>query len=195
MRAAVFSVVCVVLAALGHVVAGGSGPAPWAVVAGGLGVLAVAAGMAGRERSAAVISVSLAGAQLVLHELFAFGSPAEEDISLVLHLHGESAGLGESLGMLIAHMTATLLTGLWLARGEAALWATLRRLGASPVVRRLRAAVVRRLRRALALLWEAEGGAARPAWAVLDGRSPAFAPAEALLRHSVIRRGPPLPAA
>ena len=64
---------------------------------------------------------ALVALQLALHELFALGGPA--GISLVPHSHGR--GFGESLGMLVAHLTATLITGWWLARGEAALWALL----------------------------------------------------------------------
>jgi hypothetical protein len=176
MRATAFSVVCVTLAVLGHVAAGGSGPAAWAVGAGGSAVMAVTMLLAGRERSTATISIGLSALQLVLHELFAFGGPA--GISLVPHSHGK--GLGESLGMLVAHLTATLITGWWLARGEAALWALLRsarhRLGAMFRLLRAPQAVV-------SLPYSTSpSGTPLPARAVL-------------LRHSVSRRGPPLPAA
>ncbi|WP_285777068.1 MFS transporter [Microtetraspora sp. NBRC 13810] len=178
-RSAAFSVVCVALAALGHGLAGGTGPAAWAVAAGGTVVMLLATATAGRERSAAVISVGLIATQLFLHELFALdGSTA----SLSTHLHGGGSGLGESVGMLAAHLTATLITGWWLARGEAALWSLLRRLG-SAVTRRL-GALLRRT-----------GSAPRPLPPVpAAGRRPAASPA-AVLRHTVIRRGPPLPAA
>ncbi|MEV7006773.1 MFS transporter [Streptosporangium sp. NPDC051022] len=172
-RTAAFSAVCVALAAFGHLAAGGSGPAPWAVTAGGVAVMAVTAALAGRERSTAVISTGLSAMQLFLHELFAFGDPA--GISLTMHAHGK--GLSESLGMLIAHLTATLITGWWLARGEAALWTLLRAAG-----RRLGAML-----RLLPLPAIPSAPRAVPAAAVV-------APARGLLRHSVSRRGPPLPA-
>jgi hypothetical protein len=175
MRAAAFSVVCVTLAVLGHVAAGGSGPAAWAVASGGSAVMAVTVLLAGRERSTATISIGLSALQLVLHELFAFGGPA--GISLVPHSHGK--GLGESLGMLIAHLTATLITGWWLARGEASLWALLRSA-------RHRLGVMFRLL-----------GPPRVAVALPRAEPPSVTPIPArtvLLRHSVSRRGPPLPA-
>ncbi len=173
LRTVAFSAVCVTLAALGHLAAGGSGPERWAVVAGGAAVMAVTAALAGRERSTTVISVGLSAMQLFLHELFAFDDPA--GISLTVHTHGQ--GLGENLGMLVAHLTATLITGWWLARGEAALWALLHAAG-------------QRLGALLRLL---------PRPAVPTPPRPVFpavaaAPGRKLLRHTVSRRGPPLPA-
>lgn len=173
-RTAAFSAVCVTLAALGHLAAGGSGPEPWAVAAGGATVMAVVAALAGRERSATTIGVTLSGLQLFLHELFAFDDPS--GISLAIHAHG--GRLGENLGMIIAHLTATLITGWWLSRGEAALWALLRATG-------------QRLGAALRLL-PLPSIPTPPRTA-----PPAVAPAPAvgrLLRHTVSRRGPPLPA-
>ena len=35
--------------------------------------------------------------------------------------HPRCRGLGEGVGMLLTHLTATLITGWWLARGETAL--------------------------------------------------------------------------
>ncbi|WP_345005651.1 MFS transporter [Streptosporangium album] len=174
-RAAAFSAVCVMLAALGHLAAGGSGPAPWAMVAGTTAVTALAALLAGRERSTTTISVGLAAMQLFLHELFAYGDPS--GTSLTAHPHGQ--GLGEGLGMLVAHLTATLITGWWLARGEAALWTLLRAAG-------------RRLGAVLLLLFLPTTPAALPRVAF-----PAVVPVptRGVLRHTVSRRGPPLPAA
>ncbi|MFJ2033804.1 MFS transporter [Streptosporangium sp. NPDC087985] len=173
-RAAAFSAVCVVLAALGHVAAGGSGPAPWAITTGTAVVTALATLLAGRERSTTTINVSLAALQLFLHELFAYGDPS--GISLTTHPHGQ--GLSEGLGMLIAHLTVALVTGWWLARGEAALWALLRSAG-------------RRLGRMLRLL-PAPATPGPRMGAVFPPVAPA--PARGVLRHTVSRRGPPLPA-
>jgi hypothetical protein len=173
MRAATFSAVCLALAVLGHVAAGGSWPRPWVVAAAGAAVMATAALLAGRERSAVTISAGLATLQLSLHEVLALGGAAG-----VPPPHPHVRGLGESLGMLVAHLTATLITGWWLARGESALWALLRSVG-------------RRLAAVFPLL--------RAPAAVVTPPSPAYAPvtpvpACAVLRHSVSRRGPPLPA-
>ncbi|MBB2910219.1 hypothetical protein FHS43_001482 [Streptosporangium becharense] len=169
-RAAVFSAVCVALAVLGHTAAGGSGPVPWAVAIGGSAVAAAAVLLAGRERSTATISTGLSALQLLLHELFALGDPA--GTSLAPHPHVK--GLGESVGMLAAHLTATLITGWWLSRGEDALWSLLRSAG----------------RRLLAVLSPPRPPSA-PAPSVLRPAS-APLPAGTVLRHSVSRRGPPL---
>ncbi|WP_068928708.1 MFS transporter [Planobispora rosea] len=175
MRSAAFSAVCVTLAVLGHRAAGGAGPEPWAVAAGTAAVAATAAALAGRERSATTVGITLAGLQLLLHELFAPGGPS----AIIPHGHGQGQGLGESLGMILAHLTATLMTGWWLARGESALWTLLRTAGT-----RLGAAF-----RLLAV--PAAPLAPRP----LPLPRAAAVPARRLLLHAVGRRGPPLPAA
>ncbi|MGN9839808.1 MFS transporter [Nonomuraea sp. H19] len=169
-RTAAFSAVCVTLAALSHVLGGGSAPAPWAA---GLGLAAVAGfglALCGRERSTATINVVLAGAQLGLHELFAV-----DDTTAYVSVHGHGGGLAINAGMLLAHLTATLITGLWLARGEAALWSLLRRLG-----------------RRLVLLRPVAVPAVRPSVPVVFTGFVPFRPG--ILRHCVARRGPPLPA-
>ncbi|MFF6907568.1 hypothetical protein ACFY9Q_16650 [Streptomyces sp. NPDC012389] len=74
MRAAVFTAVCVVLSAAGHAFAAGAPVPAWTLLAGFLGVLAVASALAGRERSLPSIAGALAGGQVALHVLFAYGS-------------------------------------------------------------------------------------------------------------------------
>ncbi|MFF2716464.1 hypothetical protein [Streptomyces sp. NPDC058011] len=74
MRAAVFTAVCVVLSAAGHGFAAGAPVPAWTLLAGFLGVLSVASVLAGRERSLPSIAGALAGGQLALHVLFAYGS-------------------------------------------------------------------------------------------------------------------------
>ncbi|TVL92316.1 hypothetical protein [Streptomyces sp. SAJ15] len=70
LRAAVFTAVCVVLSAGGHALAS-CAPVPlWALGVGGLAVFAVAAPLAGRERSLPGIAVALGIGQLLLHGLF-----------------------------------------------------------------------------------------------------------------------------
>ncbi|MCK2215983.1 MFS transporter [Actinomadura sp. ATCC 31491] len=161
------------LAALAHVLGGGSGPA---AATAGLG-LAAAAGLglalSGRERSAPAVNVALVVAQLGLHELFA-GDDASGTTAYV-PVHGHGQGLAVNAGMLAAHLTATLITGLWLARGEAALWALLRRAG-----------------RRLTLLRPVAAPAVPPRPRP-SGRTRAV-PLQPVLRHCLARRGPPLPA-
>ncbi|WP_436757718.1 MFS transporter [Streptosporangium sp. V21-05] len=174
-RAATFSAVCLALAVLGHVAAGGSWPRPWVVGAAGAAVVVMAVLLAGRERSMVTINAGLAALQLALHELLALGGAAG-----VPPPHPHVRGLGENLGMLVAHLTATLITGWWLARGESALWVLLRSAG-----RRLGAMF-------LPPLWSPAAVTAPPGTAYAPVTPVA---ARAVLRHSVSRRGPPLPAA
>ena len=73
LRAAVFAAVCVTLSAAGHAMASGGGIPLWALLAGWAGVLAVAAPLAGRERSLPGIAAAMLGGQLALHALFSTG--------------------------------------------------------------------------------------------------------------------------
>ncbi|KUL26881.1 hypothetical protein [Streptomyces regalis] len=80
LRAAVFSAVCVVLAAFGHVLGSCARIPLWTLGAGFLGVVLVTVPFAGRERSLPGIAGLLAAGQTVLHTLFGLGQ------------HGASAG-------------------------------------------------------------------------------------------------------
>ncbi|MFJ4950430.1 hypothetical protein [Streptomyces sp. NPDC088760] len=70
-RAAVFAAVCVVLAALGHVLMSGSDVPAWALAAGLVGTGAAGWSLAGRERGLPLIVTVVVAAQTVLHEAFA----------------------------------------------------------------------------------------------------------------------------
>jgi hypothetical protein len=168
-RAAVFAVACAGLSMAAHASAGG--PLCALGVAGGLGMSFTAAfALAGRERSLRVILPLLAVLQVALHLQFSLMHAAMAPAQHVAHAH---AGLVPGLGMVIAHGWAVVLTALWLARGEALLWGVLRRLGV-----RLSWLLVR---------WATPASPARPP-------TPAPEPLvlrPALLRHLVIRRGPP----
>ncbi|MGW6270250.1 hypothetical protein [Streptomyces sp. NPDC055060] len=76
LRAAVFAVLCVVLSAGGHVLASCAAVPLWTLGAGFLAVLAVAAPLAGRERSLPGIAALLAAGQVGLHALFGTGQHA-----------------------------------------------------------------------------------------------------------------------
>ncbi|MFD8934245.1 hypothetical protein ACFV0R_03160 [Streptomyces sp. NPDC059578] len=73
LRAAVFAAVCVVLSAVGHVLASYQAVPLWTVLAGFLGVFVVAVPLAGRARSLAGIAALLGFGQLVLHTVFGIG--------------------------------------------------------------------------------------------------------------------------
>ncbi|KUO08711.1 hypothetical protein [Streptomyces sp. DSM 15324] len=73
LRAAVFTAVCVVLAAAGHTMASCATVPPWTLGVGFLGALAVVVPLAGRERSLPGMVGLLAVGQTVLHTLFGLG--------------------------------------------------------------------------------------------------------------------------
>ncbi|WP_327045945.1 MFS transporter [Microbispora sp. NBC_01189] len=179
-RSAAFAAVSVLLAMGAHWFAGGGGPTTGALLTGLLAVTAGAAVAAGRERPPQVIVVLLVGAQAFLHLLFdvtaSTGAPAH------LTWHG---GLTTRTGMLTAHLTAALLTGLWLSRGEEALWSVLRRIGAGA------ARCLTTLAALTALLRAGLAGITRPRVRATPGPARALRPAW-VLRHAVVRRGPPV---
>ncbi|GAA0385774.1 hypothetical protein GCM10009530_40910 [Microbispora corallina] len=178
-RSAAFSVVCVLLAVGAHRFAGGAGPTPRVLLVGGLAVLAGAAAVAGRERSPSVVVALVVAAQVFLHELLGPAGPPAAAV-VVPGAHGHGHPLSVRAGMLVAHLTAALITGWWLSRGEAALWSILRRIGAG------------------AWGWLAPLLALLHAGSLVPGRPRVFpcvaagAPGRAvMLRHAVVRRGPP----
>jgi hypothetical protein len=69
-RAAVFAVVCVLLAALGHVLMSGNQVPWWAMAAGGAATGAVGWCLAGRERGLPLITSVAVAAQTALHSGF-----------------------------------------------------------------------------------------------------------------------------
>lgn len=73
LRAAVFAAVCVVLAGAGHALASCATIPLWSLGIGFTGVFAVAAALAGRERSLPAITAMLAVGQTLLHTLFGLG--------------------------------------------------------------------------------------------------------------------------
>lgn len=167
LRTSVFAVVCLALGLGAHLFGGGTVSAD--VLAGGLvAAFAVAYPLSGRERSFGAVLSLLGGLQVAMHVGFSLAHAAAP---VETPAHGHS-GLVPGLGMLVAHLWATGLTALWLARGEALFWAVLRRLAV----------------RLLAVF--------RPvaAWTPFLPARTAEPPAlrSAVLRHVVSRRGPPV---
>lgn len=79
-RVAVFSLVCVLLAATGHAWAGGHRP-PLALLAlGGTAVAVTAGRLAGRERTLGQIAGAVTVTQGALHLLFALAGPAHPHV-------------------------------------------------------------------------------------------------------------------
>ncbi|MFE2104114.1 MULTISPECIES: hypothetical protein [unclassified Streptomyces] len=197
-RAAVFAAVCVLLAALGHVMMSGQHVPGWALAAGLAVTGAAGWSLAGRERGVPLIVTVVVAAQAALHEAFSFaqsasapmpsmpmdsmdmGSMGHMDMSGTDHLAhmGHTMGDGSSsFGMLAAHLFAALLCGLWLAYGEQAAFRILR-------------AAAARLAAPLRLLLALPDTPVRPRPRVRRRRS-RRAPRLLLLVHSIISRGPP----
>jgi uncharacterized protein YcnI len=114
-RAVGFGIASTALAALGHGSVAG-GPLDPSMVAAITALTALIARLfTVRERGLGEILCGLVGVQLIFHA--AAGSAAG-------HVHHV---LRPSPGMLTAHLLAVLVTAWWLRRGEAALWARIRR--------------------------------------------------------------------
>ncbi|MFD5817193.1 hypothetical protein [Streptomyces sp. NPDC127038] len=185
LRAAVFAVLCVLLAAGGHLLATGQAPPLRAEGAGLLAVFAAGCVLGGRERSLYGIGGAMLVAQAGLHLGFEAAAPR---MAMTMHgmpgMHGMPMAQPSAHALTphatAAHVAAALVATWWLRRGEAALWTLLRR-AVSFVP-------------GLAAWWTTRTGA-RPAQAYGNAvtRTPAGAwpPRTALLRHAVSRRGPP----
>ncbi|RRR75707.1 hypothetical protein [Streptomyces sp. RP5T] len=197
-RAAVFAAVCVLLAALGHVLMSGA-QVPGRTLAAGL-VATGGAGwcLAGRERGLPLIVAVVVAAQTALHSAFSLAQPtvAAPDMGGThmesMHMSGmdslDAAPMGTSsgvdalsflvpFGMYAAHLLAALLTGLWLAYGERAVFRVLRAAAG------WLAAPLRLLLLASPVVPERPRPARRP-------RSQR-APRLVLLSHAITHRGPP----
>ena len=171
-----------VLAAVAHTGAGGASPSP-ALVLGVALLAALVCWPASRQRMGALrCAVVAAAVQVPLHVAFAAGSPVTAGTAA--HAFPGSAGLL----MLAGHVVAGAAFGVWLAVGEAALWRTSRRLAAVTA-----AALVNLAARAALLLAAACSRAPlhRPRARAPRSLRPARRP---VLRHVVVRRGPPAPA-
>lgn len=204
LRAAVFAAVCVLLAALGHVLMSGSSVSWWTLVAGTVVMGGAGWCLAGRERGLPLVVGVVVVAQGALHSAFSFtrstagtstdsmdmthtGMDADMgmdmDTGMVMGLghmahggHGTDA-LSSSYGMLAAHTLAALLCGLWLAYGERAAFRILR-------------AVAGRLAAPLRLALARPATPDRPRLRPRRGSSDRT-PRLLLLVHAITSRGPP----
>ncbi|KAB1976802.1 hypothetical protein [Streptomyces triticiradicis] len=196
-RAAVFAAVCVTVTSLGHALMSQGVPAR----AVGYGFAATTAGawwLAGRrERGVLAVTGSTVAAQFALHRWFDFAQasagPPAMPCSGAGMVHDASSAMGAmpmdgpmtshwSLGMVAAHSLAAVLCGLWLWRGEAAVFRAGRALAVS-VFAPLRRA--ERIRSVCQL-----PPPVRPARFFV----PVLPVRGVLLRHDIARRGPPMPA-
>ncbi|GAX55759.1 membrane protein [Streptomyces olivochromogenes] len=181
LRAAVFAVLCVLLAAGGHVLAMGTAPPVWVQVVGALPVFVVGCLLGGRERSLVGIGGGTLAAQGALHLAFDAGRP---HAVMVMHgmrmspTHPHSHALTPHATAV--HVMAALVLTWWLRRGEAALWSLLRR------------AVV--FVPGLAAWWQVAAGFRGVSSTPEQARRAvhgAWSPRRLRLRYAVHRRGPP----
>ncbi|GLX47227.1 hypothetical protein Shyhy01_01770 [Streptomyces hygroscopicus subsp. hygroscopicus] len=182
LRAAVFAAVCVLLAAAGHGLAMGEMPSPGSDGAGFLAVFALGWTLGGRERSGTGIGATMLLTQAGLHAWFdadragppMAGMPGMTGTSLRM----TAASAHTTAHATAAHLLAALAASWWLRRGEAALWALLRRTAA--------------LVPGLLTRWRPAPlpDAAEPVPRTRAGHGP---PRRVPLRHAVTRRGPPVP--
>ncbi|MEU3278873.1 hypothetical protein [Streptomyces antibioticus] len=219
-RAAGAAVVCVATTALGHAFMS-SDLLPWWTLALGFTTTASGAWwLTGRERGAATVVGATVLAQALLHLLFDMahtlvrgtaGPAAGTDhtmtfshAGMAMHMDHSMPGMGMqhagttgvsgtsplesllarqgSMGMVVAHLLAAVVCGLWLWRGETAA----HRLG-----RALAVSLFAPLRRARRLLARTGCDGRAPAFRSWDGGAVAFPTASDVLRHAVVRRGPP----
>jgi hypothetical protein len=173
-RAVVFATVCVGLAITGHTMASGE-PVPVAAAAGGLAALTlVGLVLAGTERSLPTILALLFGGQFMLHAVF----DAAQHGQHLAHGHPVPPVSGGGGAMTAAHVAAAVVSAWWLRRGERAVWGLAKRAAAGV------------LRRALPLAPPPPPPRTpRP----LATAAPGPRPARAVLRHVLVRRGPPAP--
>ncbi|MCX4814459.1 hypothetical protein OG601_28080 [Streptomyces sp. NBC_01239] len=196
-RAAMFAAVCVVLAALGHVLMSGRHVPGWALAAGLAATALAGWTLADRERGLPLVVTLVVATQAALHSAFSLAQPTTGQSPAMdmgsadmgsMHMGAmDSMDMGHmsatttdpsSTGMLAAHLLAALLCGLWLAHGERAAFRVLR-------------AVATRLAAPLRLLLALPAPPHRPRLRPRRPRSER-APRLLLLGHAITSRGPPL---
>lgn len=111
LRSAAFAAVATGIAALGHIVGGGTSPDLAVLVAGGAGAGAVTIGLARARRGAGHIFAAMAACQFGFHLLFSID-------------HGMAAGAGSTdlRRMVLFHLVAAAASTVVLAAGERALF-------------------------------------------------------------------------
>ncbi|MEV0219556.1 hypothetical protein [Streptomyces sp. NPDC050704] len=218
LRAAVFAAVCVLLAALGHVMMSGSGVPWWSLAAGAAATGAVGWCLAGRERGLTLIVSVVVAVQTALHSGFALaqshaypaastastasapGGMASTDTGSVGHDMGSmpmNAAHTDSMHMDSVHMDhlghamgGTSSFGMLCAHLLAALLCGLWLAQGERAAFRILRAVAGRLAAPLRLLLALPTPPHRPR--VRVRRRSERAPRRLLLVHAITSRGPPV---
>jgi hypothetical protein len=186
LRGALLGTVATLLAAMSHVTGGGPAPSGLALVlaavfATAVGTIAVGRAAAGRPVGLARTTIAVGVAQLAFHLGFSLLGTGAAVSTSGTHHHAlfaiaadpASAVAQGGAAMWLAHLSAAVLTVLYLRHLERRLWAVLARLGGF-------------LLRALGIrMPEPATPRPRPAVSRVGG------PASVLLRDAIARRGPP----
>lgn len=113
LRSVAFAAVATEIAALGHVVGGGTSPDIAVLLAGGAGTAGVTVGLARRRRGPGAILAAMLACQLGFHLLFS------------VNTHGMAMGAGAAVDlqrMVVFHLVAAAASAVVLATGERALF-------------------------------------------------------------------------
>ncbi|MEV6946729.1 hypothetical protein AB0N07_33125 [Streptomyces sp. NPDC051172] len=206
-RAAVFAAVCVVTTSLGHALMSGDTLPWWAIAYAFAGTVSGAWWLTDRERGAAAVVGATVVAQGLLHLFFDLAhrlthapNEALSPNGMVMQ-HAGSTGMpshsmrepsGSPLpsvltqhsmaGMVLVHLLAAVVCGLWLWRGEAAT----HRIGGA-----LTAVVFAPLRWVCRVLFHAVTETGTPSCGPAFGAGEHHRPTPVSLRYAVVRRGPP----
>ena len=200
MRAGVFASVCVVLSLIGHDLMAGHRAPAWAGWAAVAGVTVIGYSLADRRRPAWWILLAVEVVQVCLHAWFAWATPADPgsvSVHTAVTMHGGahtvvtsagavpmSHGAGMSgTGMVGAHALAGALVAFWLSVGERVAWRTL------GVIAGLLLGPALRVLAVLVLIDPAAGLRTRLGSCGRDEGE--VRPVGAVLRHVLVRRGPP----
>ncbi|MFI9569339.1 hypothetical protein [Streptomyces rishiriensis] len=213
-RAAVFAAVCVLLAALGHILMSGTDVPAWALAAGVVATGVVGWSLAGRERGLPLITAVVVATQTALHEAFSLaqsttetsGSSGSIETSNMGPMHMGSTHMApmhmepmHTGSMDMTHMdhmghaaagtspTAGMLGAHLLAALLCGLWLAYGEKAAFRILR----AVAGWLAAPLRLLLTLPDTPERPQ-PHLGRRRPDRAPRLLLLVHTIISRGPPV---
>lgn len=205
LRAALFAVVCVALAAVGHSSMSAHQLPAFGLLGAFAATAAAAWAAAGRRRGTPTIAGAMLVLQGALHMLFSMtgAHPAAQgtgDAQATTHAHAMTAGhpsmgstasmnpveslpmspmaMDSGAGMLAVHLLAALLCGLWLAHGEAAFFT-------------LAEAALAYAFTPLRLLFARVRVPDAPRGPVRRPRGNAHRPHTVVLAHTVSRRGPP----
>ncbi|MFF5536441.1 hypothetical protein ACFY71_28840 [Streptomyces cinerochromogenes] len=116
-RAAVFAAVCVLLAALGHVLMSGSHVPAWALAAGFTATGSLGWCLAGRERGLPLIVTVVVAVQTVLHSAFSLAQSVTGDAG-ERRVHGGAGGGLCPRPMGSAHMASTHMGPTHIGSGD-----------------------------------------------------------------------------